>query len=523
MQPNTDPKFLARSQVQVILNQAPKGTTPAGIIQGLVSKGYKLEGFNDKPAPTPTAEPNLAERVTTDIKDRGAKVDEAISGTGEYQDKSLLNRGLGATKEALGAIPAVAIDVLPSPVRNLIGKIGDLTGKGFHYIADKLGDTQLFKDAVASGDTKGLEDALGSIASGGDIANSILATEGGAKSLEKGKNLIKTGVENTKNAFTDVIENTKQSHAVDTHNSTLQKTVDMTGDILNKDERINAIKEGRGNSPTNFNKGSIQASDLDIKRANLINDVIKSDDLNTNISDAKSAIKHISENVVKPFLEENPNHYDPADLEAYVERKVQPTMSIKSNPSALKIFNDIKDKALNIASKMPNDTGGILEARKVLDSFIKKEYGDTVFQEAQNTAIKQAPVMARNAFNDFVADSLKFKGNIGAVNKIEDILAETQKRGIKLDSLGDAREILQKQFGAEPLPEDAFKEAFFRYNMKKMSALYEAVDNMAQRAESTINDSKVSAKIKDFKKNNPLKTKAANAAVRASVVGGLIN
>ena len=45
--------LLTKDKVKVILQNAPKGSDPAMVVQALVDKGYKLEGYNDKPEPLP--------------------------------------------------------------------------------------------------------------------------------------------------------------------------------------------------------------------------------------------------------------------------------------------------------------------------------------------------------------------------------------------------------------------------------------------------------------------------------------
>lgn len=48
-------KKLSKDQVKAILEGAPKGTEPSKIIDGLVARGYTLEGFNEKPTVTQQA------------------------------------------------------------------------------------------------------------------------------------------------------------------------------------------------------------------------------------------------------------------------------------------------------------------------------------------------------------------------------------------------------------------------------------------------------------------------------------
>lgn len=42
-------KYLTKDKVKIIIDNAPKGTNPEDVVNGLVSRGYKLEGFNDQP------------------------------------------------------------------------------------------------------------------------------------------------------------------------------------------------------------------------------------------------------------------------------------------------------------------------------------------------------------------------------------------------------------------------------------------------------------------------------------------
>lgn len=130
----------------------------------------------------PAQQSTFKDRIVSDIKERGVNVVEAIKGEGEFAGQSPVQRGIEATAETFGAIPSTVSNVLPEPVRNVMEKIGDKIGEGFEAVAEKLGDTKLFKEAVESGDTGKLEEILSSVTAGGEIAGSILAVEGGMKS-----------------------------------------------------------------------------------------------------------------------------------------------------------------------------------------------------------------------------------------------------------------------------------------------------------------------------------------------------
>lgn len=197
---------LSKDKVDTILKNAPLGTDKKKILDGLIMRGYDLEGVDSNAirarlqAEQPTAEeqkPSLKDRVVTDIKERGAKVNDAIKGEGVFSGESPVQRGIEATGEAFGAIPATINNALPEPVRNVVQKIGEKIGEGFGAVTEKLADTKIFKDAVASGETGKLEEILSSVAAGSDIAGSILAVEG----VKKSGKVATTGVKDVANSI----------------------------------------------------------------------------------------------------------------------------------------------------------------------------------------------------------------------------------------------------------------------------------------------------------------------------------
>lgn len=179
-----DTNYLSRDKMKLILQKAPQGSDPGKIVQAFADKGFIIEGFNDPK--TPTNSPGVADRIGGDIQNAGNQVHDAITGTGDYAGQSSVRRGVEATASAFGAIPKVAVDVMPEPVRKVISKIGDVLGMGFKAVTDELAGTKLFQEAAMSGNTKALEDILGTVSAGGDLSTSILTVEGGGKGLEAG-------------------------------------------------------------------------------------------------------------------------------------------------------------------------------------------------------------------------------------------------------------------------------------------------------------------------------------------------
>lgn len=154
--------FLSADKVKVILNNAPKGSDPGRVIQALVDKGYKLEGFNDKPEPLP--KPSRYEVAMgkknpdgTDNTDKGIipqAVDQFKKGFKQTQEgaknpnliEGTVQIGKGILNEAAGGIRAVF-----SPIEagmKIISKLPVIhqalggVDKSVDYFADKISNNK---------------------------------------------------------------------------------------------------------------------------------------------------------------------------------------------------------------------------------------------------------------------------------------------------------------------------------------------------------------------------------------------
>ncbi len=107
-------QYLTKDKVSVIIQNAPAGTKPEDVINGLVSRGYKLEGFNDTPE-TKTPNSNILDKTTNVITKvfPGKQVGEAIG--------TLAGYGITAGKEKLGLAPKGATEAYdlsaPTPLQ----------------------------------------------------------------------------------------------------------------------------------------------------------------------------------------------------------------------------------------------------------------------------------------------------------------------------------------------------------------------------------------------------------------------
>jgi hypothetical protein len=143
------------------------------------------------------------ERIISGIREKGENVYEAVTGQGEYQGKSAVERGVGATAEAFSAISGVAYNSLSDKVRNSLDKIGGGIGKGFQWLTNKIGSEPNLVKLVSENPEyyNKLGDAYGVLADLGLISGEILGAEAvpaGATTLQKGitqgTKAIETGV-----------------------------------------------------------------------------------------------------------------------------------------------------------------------------------------------------------------------------------------------------------------------------------------------------------------------------------------
>lgn len=130
---------------------------------------------------------SIGSRVSSDISQAGTRVQEAISGEGEFAGQSPIRRGMSAVSAAASAVPKVASELLPQPIRTGIEKTGEAIGKGFNAVTEKIGSspelqkwTQEHPDAFNR-----LNEILGTASAGGEIAGNILGAKGAAIAGQK--------------------------------------------------------------------------------------------------------------------------------------------------------------------------------------------------------------------------------------------------------------------------------------------------------------------------------------------------
>lgn len=167
-----------------------------------------------KPLPTPPT-PSFLERAGERITTAGAGIEQKLTeGTG-----SPITRGVEATAQAFNVPLEIGYEALPQPVRTGLGKVGEVIGKGFSWLTNKLADTKLLKDigeleAEGYVDTSKLREVLGTASAGGQIAGDILVVDQATKAVSSGVKTIKTGVEKVSTKLGEELNKVKLSGGV---------------------------------------------------------------------------------------------------------------------------------------------------------------------------------------------------------------------------------------------------------------------------------------------------------------------
>jgi len=133
---------------------------------------------------------SFLDRAGENIQERGENISQAISGTEEFEDRSIIGRGVGATAEAFGGFSSTAYEALPETAKNALDKVGGGIGKGFNFLTDKISDSQFLQEATR-GDTSKLEEALKIVSDLGIISGEAL----GAGETAVVANVVKGGVQ----------------------------------------------------------------------------------------------------------------------------------------------------------------------------------------------------------------------------------------------------------------------------------------------------------------------------------------
>jgi len=250
---------------------------------------------------------------------------------------------------------------------------------------------------------------------------------------------------------------------------TAEYAVKNSAPVMSKAERVAAIAAERGTPASLFKGAELTGTARDIKRAKVIEPVLdRSKSLFDNISNVKAEIIRKAEEVKS----------DAAAAKAVISPNlVKSKIRAIEKPAQLvgdaeKIYKKAEIAFMRFVDKHPGTAEGLLKARKEFDVWVEGEIPK--IWEANGKPIAEALKRVRTTANNIIAEKLP--------------------NGSK-----------------------------FKQSLADQNLMYEAIDNMAIRAEKELGKSRVGKTVSDFAKKHPVITTAAGGAATYAGLGGVKN
>lgn len=364
--------------------------------------------------PQKPKEPGLFQRIGQDLKSTATQSSD-IYDQGASGQISPIRAATGVVANDFNAIPKIASELLPKPVRQGIDAVGGGIGKGLQWVAEKTTPQFLVDFVTKHPDAaKMLENAAGTLSNTGQIAGDILATDQATKGIQKGVDLTKQagqkvgqGIQNTaqtisekakqlptnlrsvyknndsfvKNLVTPELKGNKLLQAVKTgkvkEGSGLTGQRDITGAMNNLDDIEAAVKEVPGVSPSKTN----------LENLNAIHDEIG------NLANT------LEQQVGKERSFFSPNKFKSVMNGAKSRLSEDPTLVGDAATTSGKVISKFEQ----LVQQEGYTSSGLLSARKLLDQWISK-YKPKVFNPATESGITSAVREIRQTGNQFLSD-----------------------------------------------------------------------------------------------------------------------
>lgn len=160
---------LSRDKVQTILDNAPQGADKKKILDGLIQRGYQLEGVDSSQVVIPTTSTSATEKrgAIGQIKDAfSAGINKTKAGFTDSQTaKNPLELIEGGLKTGAGLVETIA-----APIAPVVAPIG----KGIEFVADKISDIPAVQEFATSKAGEVTERVVEDISNANTIASFFL-------------------------------------------------------------------------------------------------------------------------------------------------------------------------------------------------------------------------------------------------------------------------------------------------------------------------------------------------------------
>ena len=135
---NEQTKFIPRTQMQSILDNAPQGVDKKALIDKFVTDGFTVEGVNDQ-----KPEPNFLDKVGSDISKRYGNIKSELTSNNVTSPVNLQASAMEKGLRVAGQVAGGVGDVLGSAIGSTASTVNDLTGGALGETAKSAGSSIL--------------------------------------------------------------------------------------------------------------------------------------------------------------------------------------------------------------------------------------------------------------------------------------------------------------------------------------------------------------------------------------------
>lgn len=227
---------------------------------------------------------------------------------------------------------------------------------------------------------------------------------------------------------------------------TERKIIELVMEKPNKRTSVSAFelagKEGGVEAVGKNKQFKVQPTEYDKARVESVRGIVdpKRNPVENNTL-INNEIKRTTEEELLPYLQSNPRIFNVATVNNRLRSIEMPDL-FKSDDTLSRTYNLVRQRMVGAIQSQPKTMEGLWNARKQFDREVKEQFGDAAFDSEKNTAIKRAIQDMRREVNDYIGEEI-----------------------------GDGQ---------------------FKQYMGKLSHMYEARDNIAEKAYDLLNSDKYS-------------------------------
>lgn len=186
--------------------------------------------------------------------------------------------------------------------------------------------------------------------------------------------------------------------------STEEQLLELSRPVLSKKAQIKVIQQGKGQAQGLLTPAKIIATERDLKRAKVLEDII---DLKKNkfenINEINKAISNEAESAIKG-LEKNNKIFNKKTLNSSLN-KIEKPISILSDPRLNKMYDLAQEKFMFFVDKEKKNLAGLLKARKKFDIWIEEQI-PKIWDDPSIKPLQKALRDMRKKANKFIIENL---------------------------------------------------------------------------------------------------------------------